>query len=74
MKYTIQYYLDIGMLDFVILNEDFALNRYCLWSQDHSAHILCYAIVFFIFMFGIDVVSSSLLEELIYKNYHQLPW
>ena len=32
MKYTIQNFLkkNAGMLDFVILQIDFALNRYCL--------------------------------------------
>ena len=49
MKYSILNYLNknIGMLDFVILAIDLALNRYCLWSWDYSAHALHYAIVFF---------------------------
>ena len=49
MKYSILNYLNknIGMLDFVILAIDLALNRYCLWSWDYSAHALRYAIVFF---------------------------
>ena len=38
---------NVGMLDFVILDINLALNRYCLWSWDYSAHALRYAIVFF---------------------------
>ena len=38
---------NVGMLNFIILNIDFALNSYCLWSWDYSAHALRYAIVFF---------------------------
>ena len=36
-----------GMLNFVILDINLALNRYCLWSWNYSAHALHYAIVFF---------------------------
>ena len=49
MKY-IQFELfekNVGMFDFVILAIDLALNRYCLWSWDYSAHALRFAIVFF---------------------------
>ena len=47
--YTFQYYLikNVGMLDFVILDIDLVLNRYCLWSWDYSSHALRYAIVLF---------------------------
>ena len=38
---------NVGMLDFVILDLDLNLNRYCVWSWDYSAHALHYAIVFF---------------------------
>ena len=38
---------NVGMLNFMILNIDFAVNSYCLWSWDYSAHALRYAIVFF---------------------------
>ena len=44
---AIQNYLkrNVGMLDFVILDIDLALNMYCLRSWDPSAHALLYAIV-----------------------------
>ena len=38
---------NISVLDFVILDIDFTLKRYCLSSWDYSAHALRYAIVFF---------------------------
>ena len=38
---------NISILDFVILDIDFTLKRYCLSSWDYSTHALRYAIVFF---------------------------
>ena len=37
---------NVSILDFVILDTDLAINRYCLWSWHYSAHSLPYAIVF----------------------------
>ena len=42
---------NVGMLDFVILDIDLALNRYCLRSWSRSAHALLYAIVLVFFVF-----------------------
>ena len=48
MKYTIKtVQKNVGMLDVVILDIIFALNRYCLWSWDYSVHALRYAIASF---------------------------
>ena len=49
MKYTIQNYLkkNVGIMGFVILDMDLALNRFCLWSCYYSAHALPHAIVSF---------------------------
>ena len=38
---------NVSILNFMILNIDLALSRYCLWSWDYLAHALHYAIVFF---------------------------
>ena len=38
---------NVGILDFVTLDIDLVLKRYCLWSWYYSAHTLRYAIVFF---------------------------
>ena len=35
------------MLDFVILDIDLPLSRYCLLTRDYSVHTLRYAIVLF---------------------------
>ena len=34
---------NLAKLDFVILGINFALNKYCLWSWDHSVQALRYA-------------------------------
>ena len=37
-------------MNFVILDIDLALNSYCVWLWDYSAHALPYAIVFFLLL------------------------
>ena len=54
MQYRIILIKNRAILDFVILDIDPALNRYCLWWRDYSAHKLRYSV----FVFGKAFVIS----------------
>ena len=62
------------MFNFVIFDIDLALNRYCLWSWDHSAHTIRYAIVFFEKSFCNYLVLLLVNMQYLYKYWDSIGW